>query len=93
MSNDVVTGHANRSLVVLCTTVSSVRTGRRTNAGRRERGAMIDQSLLCGLLDPETSELPFAALTEAAVLLGKRLILEIRDENPVHVVWTSTKGM
>lgn len=101
MTNDVVTGQANQSPVVFVPskvngktcTASSTKAGRRANAGRRERGALVDQFLLSGLLDPKTSALPFAVLTEAAVLLGKRLILEIRDENPVQVVWTSTRGM
>lgn len=101
MANDVETGQANQSPVVFVPskingrtcTAPSTRAGRRTNADRLERGALVDQSLLSGLLDSETSALPFAALTEAAVLLGKRLILEIRDENPVQVVWASTRGM
>ena len=57
------------------------------------RGQIGDQSLLRGLLDPKSSSLSLTALARAAAFSGKRLVIEIRDENPVRIVRTSTKGM
>jgi hypothetical protein len=52
-----------------------------------------DQSLVRGLLDPKSSSLSLTALARAAAVSGKRLVLEIRDENPVRIVRTSTPGL
>jgi hypothetical protein len=60
--------------------------------GRRAGGRIVDQSLLGGLLDPKSSSLSLAALAQAAAFSGKRLVLEIRDENPVKIIRTSTPG-
>jgi hypothetical protein len=69
------------------------RTLRRDKATRGwARGRMLDQSLLGGLLDPKSSSLSLAALAQAAAFSGKRLVLEIRDENPVKIIRTSTPG-
>lgn len=62
-------------------------TGRR--AGRR----IVNQVLLGRFLDPKSSSLSLAALAQAAACSGKRLVIEIRDENPVKIVRTSTRGM
>jgi hypothetical protein len=62
-------------------------------AGRRGAGLRFDQSLLGGLLDPKTSSHSLAALAHAAAFSGKRLILEIRDDNPVRIVRTYTAGI
>jgi hypothetical protein len=62
-------------------------TGRR--AGRR----IVNQALLGGFLDPKSSSLSLAALAQSAAFSGKRLVIEIRDENPVKIVRTSTRGM
>jgi len=51
-----------------------------------------DQSLVRGLLDLKSSSLSLGALVRAAAFSGKRLVLEIRDENPVQIVRTSTPG-
>lgn len=56
-------------------------------------GLTFDQSLLRGLLDPKTSSHSLAALAHAAAFSGKRLILEIRDDNPVRIVRTYTAGI
>jgi len=53
----------------------------------------VDQSLLGGFLDPKSSSLSLAALARAAAFSGKRLVLEIRDESPVKIIRTSTRGM
>jgi hypothetical protein len=62
-------------------------------SARRAPAGIVQQSLLCGLLDPRSSSRSLAALARAAASSGKRLILEIRDETPVRIVRTSTKGM
>ena len=61
--------------------------------GKRARGRMVQQSLLGGLLDPKSSSLSLNALARAAAFSGKRLVLEIRDETPVRIIRTSTRGM
>jgi hypothetical protein len=73
---------------------NDARTLRRDKAtGRRAGGRIVDQSLLGVFLDPKSSSLSLTALAQAAAFSGKRLILEIRDENPVKIVRTSTRGM
>jgi len=73
---------------------NAARTARRDKAaGRRAGGRMVDQSLLDVFLDPKASSLSFTALAQAAAFSGKRLVLEIGDENPVKIVRTSTRGM
>ena len=54
---------------------------------------MFNQSMLGGILDPKSSSLSLTALAQAAASSGKRLVVEIRDETPVRIVRTSTKGM
>jgi hypothetical protein len=61
--------------------------------GKRARGRIVQQSLLGGLLDPRSSSLSLTALARAAAFSGKRLVLEIRDENPVRIIRTSTRGI
>jgi hypothetical protein len=61
--------------------------------GKRLGGRMVGQTLLAGLLDPKSSSLSLTALAQAAAFSGKRLVLEIRDENPVRIIRTSTRGM
>jgi hypothetical protein len=63
----------------------------RKAAGRRVAARLIDQALLGGLLDPKSSSLSLTALAQAAASSGKRLILEIRDENPVRIIRTSSR--
>jgi len=53
----------------------------------------VDQALVPGLLHPKSSSLTLTALARAAAFSGKRLVLEIRDENPVRIIRTSTRGM
>jgi len=60
---------------------------------RRTGGRIIGQSILGGLLDPKSSSLSLIALAQAAAFSGKRLVIEIRDENPVRIIRTSTRGM
>jgi hypothetical protein len=67
-----------------------VRHDKPTGSGAGER--IVDQALLGGLLDPKSSSLSLTALAQAAASSGKRLILEIRDENPVRIIRTSTRG-
>jgi hypothetical protein len=62
-------------------------------AGRRAAGRTVAQTLLGRLLDPKSSSQSLAALARAAAFSGKRLVLEIRDENPVKVIRMSTRGM
>jgi hypothetical protein len=57
------------------------------------RYKMYNQSMLGGLLDPKSSSLSLTALAQAAASSGKRLVVEIRDETPVKIVRTSTKGL
>jgi hypothetical protein len=52
-----------------------------------------DQSLLRGLLDPKSSSPSLMVLAKAAAFSGKRLVLEIRDDNPVRIIRTSTREM
>jgi hypothetical protein len=66
---------------------------RHTAVGRRTGGQIIGQTLLGGLFDPKSSSLSLSALAQAAAFSGKRLVLEIRDENPVRIIRTSTRGM
>jgi hypothetical protein len=54
---------------------------------------MLNQSMLGGLLDPKSSSLSLTALAQVAALSGKRLVVEIRDETPVKIIRTSTKGI
>jgi hypothetical protein len=54
---------------------------------------MFNQSMLGGLLNLKSSSLSLTALAQAAASSGKRLVVEIRDETPVKIVRTSTKGM
>jgi hypothetical protein len=62
-------------------------------AGRRAGKRMFDRSLVGGLLDPKASSLSLTALAHVAASSGKRLIIEIRDETPVKIVRTSTRGL
>jgi hypothetical protein len=62
-------------------------------AGKRAPAGIVQQSLLCELLDPRSSSRSLAALARAAASSGKRLVLEIRDETPVRIIRTSTRGM
>ncbi len=66
---------------------------RNKTTGRRAGRQTVDQSLLGGFLDPKSSSLSLATLAQAAAFSGKRLVLEIRDENPVRIVRTSTMGL
>ena len=59
------------------------------NGGKK----MLNQSMLGGLLDPKSSSLSLTALAQAAASSGKRLVVEIRDDIPVKIVRTSTRGM
>ena len=105
MTNGIVASEANLSSIrlfdsrsiakrVKTSSVDTTRTVRRDKAvGRRAGGRMAGQSLLGGLLDPRSSSLSLTALAQTAAFSGKRLILEIRDENPVKIVRTSTRGM
>ncbi|SRR5216683_5659745 len=104
MTNGVLVSEVNQSLSVLLSSTSIGKKGRasstdaaskvrRAKGSRQEGGRMIDQSLLAGLLDPKTSSLSLTALVQAAAFSGKRLVLEIRDENPVQIVRTPTRGM
>jgi hypothetical protein len=76
---------------------SSAETAKTTShekaSGSRAVGRMFDRSLLGGLLDPKASSLSLTALAQAAASSGKRLIIEIRDETPVKIVRTSTRGL
>jgi hypothetical protein len=84
MSNAILIGEANVS--------SATRKARRDKTtGRRAGRRIVDQSLLGGLLDPKSSSLSLSALAQAAAFSGKRLVLEIRDDNPVKIIRTSTK--
>ena len=56
-------------------------------------GRMLDQLLVRGLLDAKSSSLSLKNLARVAAFSGKRLVLEIRDENPIRIVRTSTRGM
>jgi len=60
---------------------------------KRARVRTVQQSFVRGLLDPKSSSLTLTALARAAAFSGKRLVLEIRDETPVRIVRTSTRGM
>lgn len=61
---------------------------------KRPRRRLFDQPLLgAGLLNPKTSSLSLAVLARAAASSGKRLILEIRDDQPVKVIRTYTMGI
>jgi hypothetical protein len=62
-------------------------------ASRRTEGRTVAQTLLGGLLDPKSSSQSLAALARVAAFSGKRLVVEIRDENPVKVIRMSTRGM
>jgi hypothetical protein len=72
---------------------NAARTLRVDKAGGRAEGRKVAQTLLGGLLDPKSSSLSLAALARAAAFSGKRLVLEIRDENPVKIIRMSTRGM
>jgi hypothetical protein len=67
--------------------------GLRRDPAHGEYGRVAAQSLLGGILDPKSSSSPLRALARAAAISGKRLVLEIRDENPVRIIRTSTRGM
>jgi hypothetical protein len=60
--------------------------------GKGARGRIVQQSLPGGFLDPKSWSLSLTALARAAAFSGKRLVIEIRDENPVRIIRTSTKG-
>jgi hypothetical protein len=69
-----------------------------TRTVRREKtapqdGGRFGKTLTAGLLDRKMTSLTIASLVQAAASSGKRLILEIRDENPVQIVRTTTRGM
>jgi hypothetical protein len=74
-------------------TSDAAKTVQRDKAARRREGRIVDRPLLACLLDPKTSSLSLTALAQAAAFSRKRLVLEIRDENPVKIVRTSTGGM
>ena len=64
-----------------------------TANGKRAGERLAKQSFLRGLVDLRSSSLSLTALARAANFSGKRLVLEIRDETPVRIVRTSTKGI
>jgi hypothetical protein len=76
---------AKPSYVSIAGTLRSDKTSRSRRPG--------DQSLVRGLLDPKSSSLSLKALARTAAFSGKRLVLEIRDANPVQIVRVSTPGM
>jgi hypothetical protein len=85
---------ANAMLIREANFSSATRTAQHDKTtGRRAGRRVVDQSLLGGLLDPKSSSLSLSALAQAAAFSGKRLVLEIRDENPVKIIRTSTRGM
>jgi hypothetical protein len=103
MANGIVASEANLQSSGVLTEKLIARSGKassagharalqvdRSSAGRRWAG---EQSLVRGLLDPKSSSLSLTALARAAAFSGKRLIIEIRDDNPVRIVRTSTRGM
>ena len=69
----------------------AVRTARREHVGLRE-GGKFGETLFMGLLDQKITSATLASLARTAANSGKRLILEIRDENPVQIVRTTTRG-
>jgi hypothetical protein len=72
--------------------VGTAKTLRRDKVVGKPRRAL-EQSLVRGLLTTKTSSLSLKSLVRVAAISGKRLVLEIRDENPVRIVRTSTRGM
>ena len=105
MTNGIVVGEANLPSIRLFESKAITKRGKASSAdatrtvrhdktvGRRAGGRMAGQSLLAGLLDPRSSSLSLTALAQTAAFSGKRLILEIRDENPVRIVRTTTRGI
>lgn len=58
----------------------------RREKDRPQGGGGFREALPKGLLDRKMTTLTLASLAQAATNSGKRLILEIRDENPVQIV-------
>jgi hypothetical protein len=86
LTSKLIEERAKSSTVNIARTLRSDKTSDRS---RRSR----DQSLVRGLLDPKSSSLSLTALARTFALSGKRLMLEIRDENPVQIVRMSNRGL
>jgi hypothetical protein len=55
----------------------------------REEGTALSQ--LDRLLDPQNTTVSLTTLARAAALLGKRLVVEIRDQYPVKIIEAKKK--
>jgi hypothetical protein len=105
MTNAILASEANLTSSGLLSSKSIGKKGKGSSAnaartlrghkatGRRAEGRTVAQTLLGRLLDPRSSSQSLAALARAAAFSGKRLVLEIRDENPVKIIRMSTRGM
>jgi hypothetical protein len=105
MTNAILASEANLTSSGLLSSKSIGKKGKRSSAnaartlrvekatGSRTEGRTVAQTLLGRLLDPKSSSQSLAALARAAAFSGKRLVLEIRDENPVKIIRMSTRGM
>ncbi len=71
---------------LIATTDKAVPATHARKLGRSEKGERRNRSLLGELLDPKSSSVSLTALARVAAFSGKRLIIEIRDENPVRIV-------
>ena len=80
---------AERIVPVAAGAARGRRADKTSSTPRRTR----EQSLVRGLLNPKLSSLSLTSLARTAALSGKRLMLEIRDENPVQIVRVSTRGL
>jgi hypothetical protein len=89
MTNGTLPHNANLASSGLLTSKSISAQAKPSGRSRKKR----DQSLVRRLLNPKSSSLSLTALAETFALSGKRLMIEIRDENPVQIVRVPSRGL
>jgi|SRR5882757_5927128 len=102
MENAIAVGHTQYSSEELSRQISSeesesatiqveVARGQKAN-GRIYKEPKSALSHLDRLLDPQNNAVSLVMLARAAALSGKRLVVEIRDQNPVKIIGTINKN-
>ena len=89
MTNGTLTNSANLASSGLLTS-KLISAQAKPSARSRKKG---EQALVRRLLNSRSSSLSLTALAETFALSGKRLMIEIRDENPVQIVRVSSRGL
>jgi len=102
MENAIAVGHTRYSSEELSQRISGEESESATiqvevTRGQRTKGWIHKErknglSQLDRLLDPQNNAVSLVMLARAAALSGKRLVVEIRDQNPVKIIGTINRN-